>query len=96
MKLVTRKVTIETLHPPYPIYATDTFIHNDSLLARLHSAKSSYEVEIYRRYTGQLNLLRVGKIHFALSLTRETRILRAVGTAINIDFVFIQFSLNIY
>ena len=94
---MTRKVTtIETLHPPYSIYAIDTYIHNDTFLARSHSAKSSYEVEIYRRYTGQLNLLRVGKIHFALSLTRETRILRAVGTAINIDFVFIQFSLNIY
>ena len=34
-----------------PIYATDTYIHNYTFLARLHSAKSWYKVERYRRYT---------------------------------------------
>ena len=44
--------TIMIDSPPYPIYATDTYILNYTFLARSHSAKSSYEVERYRFYAG--------------------------------------------
>ena len=41
-----------TSSSPYPIYATDTYIHKYTFLARSRSVKSSYEAERYRRYTG--------------------------------------------
>ena len=47
---MTLKVKNNAIHPPYPIFATDTYIHNFILHARSRSATSRYKVVRYRRY----------------------------------------------
>ena len=54
--MVTRKVTIETIHPPCPIYATDTYILYYTFFVRSHSAKSSLNDIVFKK----ANINRIG------------------------------------